>query len=104
MARAPTKMVIWREKSITTPRPATRQKFYRAGTSVRRPMKKAMLSHSDAVKIEGPISFIAKPILSSMAVTVAGISRSALAIRNMLSTPIAKIKKGTTSAEIIVSF
>ena len=67
-------------------------------------MKKASDSHKAAVKILGPISFMAKPILSSTAVIDSGISRSAREIRNMLSTPIAKIKKGTTSKEIIVIF
>jgi hypothetical protein len=67
-------------------------------------MKKARASQNAAVKIDGPISFNAKAIRCSVLSTNFGISRSALLIKNMLSTPMAKIKKGTTSAEIIVNF
>lgn len=85
-----------------TERPATRQKEYKAGTSVSIPIKNARASHNAAVKIEGPISFIAYATLNSIYVTCSGILLSALDIKNILSTPIANIKKGTTSAEIIV--
>jgi hypothetical protein len=90
-------------KSAITPRPATRQKFCKAGISVNIPMKKASPSQVAAQRIDGPISLRAKAILYSVFSTKAGISRSALAIRNMLSTPIARIKNGTTSAVIMVS-
>jgi hypothetical protein len=51
------KRVIYKKKSITTAIPATRQKEYRAGTSVSIPMKNASASQNAAVNIEGPISF-----------------------------------------------
>lgn len=68
------------------------------------PTKKASASQVAAVKMEGPISFKANAILVSTEVTYLGTSRSALLIRNILSTPMAKIRNGTTSAEIIVNF
>ncbi len=103
-ARAPTKIVSYKIKSAITPRPATRQKFLRAGTSVSMPMKKASAKQNAAVKIEGQISFSAKAILWSTPTTNLGVSHSAQLMRNILSTPTARIKNGSTSAEIIVSF
>lgn len=96
-------MKIWKSKSVNTDSPATRQNDCRAGISVYIPMKKARASQKAATKILGPISFMAKAILNLMSLTSSGTYLSALDIKNMLSTPIASIKKGTTSAEIIVS-
>jgi hypothetical protein len=94
--------VIWRIKSAKTDKPATKQNDHRAGTAVSIPMKKAKPSQRAAVKIEGKIYFLEKATLSSMSVIWAGTLLSALEIKNMLSTPMARTKKGTTSAEIIV--
>lgn len=52
-------MVIYSKKSAITEIPATRQKDQSAGTSVSIPMKKAKDSQKAAVKIDGPISFMA---------------------------------------------
>lgn len=68
------------------------------------PIKNAAASQKAAVNIDGPISFSAKAILYSTLPTNLGISLSARLIKNILSTPIAKIRNGTTSAEIIVNF
>jgi hypothetical protein len=67
-------------------------------------MKKARASQNAATKIDGPISLIARAILIFGSVISYGTTLSALDIRNILSTPIAKIRNGTTSTEIIVSF
>lgn len=91
-------------KSVRTDIPATKQNDYRAGISVSMPMKKANPSQNAATKMLGPISFIANAILYFYSVICSGTSLSALEIKNMLSTPMAKMRKGTTSAEIIVSF
>lgn len=88
---------------MSTESPATKQNDCRAGISVYIPIKKASASQKAATKILGPISFMAKAILNLMSLTSSGTYLSALEIRNMLSTPIASIKNGTTSAEIIVS-
>ena len=90
-------------KSIITEIPATKQKDWRAGISVSIPMKNASASQKAAAKIDGPISFNANATLSSMSLIWVGTLLSALEIKNILSTPIARIKKGTTSAEIIVN-
>lgn len=82
--------------------PATKQNDQRAGTSVSIPTKNARDSQKAAQKIDGPISFNAYAILNSIYYICLGTYLSALEIKNMLSTPIAKIKKGTTSADIIV--
>ena len=55
--RAPTKIVNWSKKLQATPTAAIKQKFFKAGTSVSMPIKKAQLSQRAAVKIDGPISF-----------------------------------------------
>lgn len=57
-------MSIWKMKSVSTESPATRQKDYRAGMLVCIPIKKARASQRDATIIDGPISYIAKAILS----------------------------------------
>ena len=87
-----------------TAMPATRQNDYSAGISVCIPIKNAKDSQNAATKIEGPISYKARAILWSISLTYSGISLSDLDIKNILSTPIAKIKNGTTSADIIVNF
>ena len=66
-------------------------------------MKKARASQNAATKIDGPISFIAKPILYFGSVICSGTYLSARDIKNMLSTPIANIRNGTTSALIMVN-
>lgn len=71
--------------------------------SVYIPMKNASASQKAATKILGPISFMAKAILNLISLTSSGTYLSALEIKNMLSTPIASIKNGTTSADIMVS-
>ena len=53
--------------------------------------------------MDGPISLNAKAILNWGSVIWSGTTASALAIKKMLSTPIAKIKNGTTSKDIMVS-
>jgi hypothetical protein len=58
----------------------------------------AMNSHIAAAVMLGPTYFNAKASLSSM--VSATILLFALEIKNILSTPIAKIKKGATSALI----
>lgn len=62
-------MVICKKKSVMTPIPATKQKFYKAGISVSIPIKKVRASHVAAANTDGPISFIAKAILCSTSVT-----------------------------------
>ena len=103
-AKAGKKNNIQKAKSVITAIPATRQNDCNAGISVYIPMKKARASQNPATKIDGPTSYKANAILSSGFVINLGTILSALEIRNILSTPIAKIKKGTTSREIIVSF
>lgn len=95
---------IQKIKSVITAIPATRQNDCNAGISVYIPMKKARASQNPAMKIEGPTSYKANAILSSGFVMNLGTVLSALEMRKMLSTPIAKIKNGTTSIEIMVSF
>lgn len=51
--------VIYSTKSQRTESPATKQKEYKAGTSVNIPIKNARASQKAAAKIEGPISFMA---------------------------------------------
>ena len=102
MLRQAMNMVICRMKSMMTAIPATKQKLQRAGTSVSIPMKKARASQKAAQNIEGPISFRAYAILNSTDLMYGGTYLSALEIKNMLSTPIARTRKGTTSAEIMV--
>jgi hypothetical protein len=51
---------IYKMKSVTTARPATKQNDCRAGISVELPMKKARASQKAATNIDGPISFNAK--------------------------------------------
>ena len=80
------------------------QKDCRAGMSVYIPMAKARASQNAATKMDGPTSLSANATLYFGSVTCSGTILSALEIKNMLSTPIAKIKNGTTSAEIMVSF
>ena len=97
------KTVNCKRKSTRTPIPATKQKDSRAGTFVNIPIKKANDSQNAAVKILGPTSFKAKATHSSTHSILSETSFSDLTIMNMLSTPIAKSKNGTTSAEIILS-
>ena len=84
--------------------PATRQNDWRAGISVYIPIKKASDSQNAATKMDGPISYKARATLSSIFWIYSGTNLSALDIKKMLSTPMANIKNGTTSAEIIVNF
>jgi hypothetical protein len=103
-AKAGRKIQIWKTKSKTIAKPATRQNDYKAGISVCIPIIKARVSQNAATKILGPISCMAKAILYFGSKICSGTILSALEIKNMLSTPIARIKNGTTSALIIVSF
>jgi hypothetical protein len=91
-------------KSKTTASPATIQKDCRAGISVYIPIAKASASQKAATKMDGPTSLRANATLYFGSTTCSGTNLSALEIKNMLSTPMARIKKGTTSAEIMVSF
>ena len=98
-----TKKKNWNSTSVITPIPATKQKDRRLGISHCIPRKKANDSHRAAMKIEGPISLSAKASLNLGSVMCLGTTYSALEIKKMLSTPIAKIKNGTTSNDIRVS-
>lgn len=91
-------------KSKTTASPATIQKDCRAGISVYIPIANASASQKAATKMDGPTSLRANATLYFGSTTCSGTNLSALEIKNMLSTPMARIKKGTTSAEIMVSF
>lgn len=77
---------------------AITQKVDNAGTWVNVPTMNATNSQIAAVVIEGPTSNKAIEILSSIFSSL--VLLKALEIINILSTPIAKIKNGTTSAEI----
>ncbi len=97
------KTVIYKTKSAKTPIPATKQNDSKAGTLVSIPMKKANDSQKAAVKILGPTSLRANATLSSMFSIQSETSFSDQTIMNILSTPIASNKNGTTSAEIILN-
>ena len=102
MDRAPMNIVICRKKSMMIPSPATKQKLFRTGISVSIPKKKTMVRQKTVVNIDGPILLKAKPRRSGINVTDYGISRSARIIMNILSAPIARIRKGLTCAVINV--
>ena len=67
-------------------------------------MKKVTASQKEATNIDGPISFNANAVLYSILSICKGTCLSARVIKNMLSTPIANIRNGATSAEIVVNF
>ena len=94
------KSVICRMKSAITASAATRQNEYSAGTLVSMPTKNASASQNAAVKIEGPISLSASATRFSIERTFDATSFSARTMMNMLSTPIASTKNGTTSLDI----
>jgi len=77
---------------------AVRQNTFNAGIDVRVPIPNVRDSIIVATVMEGPTSLIAIAIfiLKSLFLKFLAV----LVIMNMLSTPIARIKKGTTSAEI----
>lgn len=72
----------------------------RAGIFVKVPTQKAKTSETAAAVIDGPTSVIPPLILSPR--VLPGEPFTAVLIMNILSTPIARIKNGMTSPEIIV--
>lgn len=85
-------------------KPATRQKFFKTGTAVIAPMKKAIDSHNVAVRMAGPTSLRAYASLISDFLNAVETHCSASIIINRLSSPIASRMIGTTSAVRGVSF
>lgn len=104
MPNSGTNIVIKSRKLKMNAKPATRQKFFRTGTAVIAPMKKATDSQNVAVRMAGPTSFKAYASLSSVLLNAAGKICSASLIINKLSSPTASRMIGTTSAVRGVSF
>ena len=104
MASRGTRIVTKSKKLKMKAMPATRQKFFRTGTAVIAPMKKAIDSHNVAVRIDGPTSFRAYASLTSGLAKAGNTICSASIMINRLSSPIAKRMIGTTSAVSGVSF
>mmetsp|Transcript_19401 Transcript_19401/g.22023 ORF Transcript_19401/g.22023 Transcript_19401/m.22023 type:complete len:201 (-) Transcript_19401:381-983(-) len=100
--RTATKQVTCRKKSTRTANAAIIQKHFKAGTSVEAPTKKAKNSPKAAAVILGPTS--ANPLANFSFAVSPSARLAALDMINILSTPIAKIRNGTTSVEMMDIF